>query len=214
MSLFPEIDRARLSVLLDLRHPLAYLALHPTLAFVREVAVPVNWLPLTAPVLNPPSEPRPEDDRGVRHKRYRAQAIAREIEAYAAAQGLVIREPYRDADAQAANLGWLWVRHRAPDALPVFLEQIFAGYWSLALDPASPEQVGKRVDAVGADGAAFRAWCDDDGPATAEALAADLRERGLFNVPAFVVEDEVFYGRQHLPMIRWILAGRTGPVPI
>jgi 2-hydroxychromene-2-carboxylate isomerase len=37
---------------------------------------------------------------------------------------------------------------------------------------------------------------------------------GWFQAPGFVVEDEVFYGRQHLPMIRWILEGRSGPVPI
>jgi 2-hydroxychromene-2-carboxylate isomerase len=41
-----------------------------------------------------------------------------------------------------------------------------------------------------------------------------LQERGLFQVPAYLVEEEVFYGRQHLPMIRWILAGRSGPIPI
>ena len=27
-------------------------------------------------------------------------------------------------------------------------------------------------------------------------------------------KDEVFVGRQHLPMIRWILGGRVGPPPI
>ena len=42
----------------------------------------------------------------------------------------------------------------------------------------------------------------------------ELRSAGLFQVPAYVVEDEVFYGRQHLPMIGWILDGRSGPVPI
>jgi hypothetical protein len=45
-------------------------------------------------------------------------------------------------------------------------------------------------------------------------LAALLRDRGVSGVPCYLVEDEVFLGRQHLPMIRWILGGRRGPGPI
>jgi 2-hydroxychromene-2-carboxylate isomerase len=209
-----RVGPAALRVLLDLRHPLAYLALRPAIDFGREQDIEVDWLPLVVPTLNPPSAPGPDDDRGVRHRRYRAQAIAREIETYAAVQGVVIREPYRDGDAGAANLGWLWVRERLPAALPGFLTRLFRGYWTLALDAGSRKQVAEHVDAVGADGAAFLAWCDGEGAAAADDVAARLRALGLFQVPAFVVEDEVFYGRQHLPMIRWILGGRSGPVPI
>lgn len=211
----PErVGPAALRVLLDLRHPLAYLALQPAIALGREQGIEIDWLPLVVPTLNPPSAPGPDDDRGIRHRRYRAQAIAREIETYAAAQGIVIRDPYRDGDAGAANLGWLWVREHRPAALPDFLAGVFRGYWTLALDAESREQAAEHVDAVGADGAAFLAWCDSEGSAAADEVAAELRGRGLFQVPAFVVDDEVFYGRQHLPMIRWILEGRSGPVPI
>lgn len=209
-----RIDASRLSVLLDLRQPLAFLALHPAIEFGRSLGIDINWLPLTVPNLNAPTPPEPDDDRGIRHRRYRAQAIAREIEIYAEVQGLVLREPYRDGDAAAANLGWLWVREHSPERMTSFLAELFRGYWSLALDASSREEVARAVDAVEADGAAFLDWCVDDGPATAEALAAELRDRGLYGVPAYVVGDEVFYGRQHLPMIRWILDDRVGPVPI
>lgn len=208
------IDEARLSVLLDLRSPQSCLALRPSIDFGRALGIDVNWLPLAVPTLQPPSTPAPDDDRGIRHRRHRARAIAREIETYAEAQGLVLREIYRDADAAAANLGWLWLRDRAPDRLEAFLVEIFRAYWCLELDARDPEQVAARIESAGADGAAFLDWCQDDGPATAALLAAELRDRGLSNVPAFVVEDEVFFGRQHLPMIRWILDGRTGAVPI
>lgn len=44
--------------------------------------------------------------------------------------------------------------------------------------------------------------------------ASGLREMGVFDVPAYLVEDDLFLGRQHLPMIRWLLTGRRGPAPI
>ncbi len=208
------IDAAVLSVLLDLRHPLAYLALQPTLAFAEALAIDVNWLPLEVPTLSAPSEPRVDDDRGTRHRRYRAQAIAREIQTYAAVQGLELRDWYRSGPAALANLGWLWLREQRPERLPRYLVETFRAYWSLALDPADPQQVAAQVARAGGDAAAFLAWAEREGPTAAAAVAAELRERGLFQVPAFVVGDEVFYGRQHLPMIRWILEGRSGPIPI
>ena len=70
------------------------------------------------------------------------------------------------------------------------------------------------LDSMAAAGDDFLAWTVEAGPLAASLLADELRERGLVQVPAYIVEDEVFYGRQHLPMIRWILAGRSGPVPI
>ncbi|MDJ0850649.1 MAG: DsbA family protein [Myxococcota bacterium] len=214
MSFSADIEDARLSVLLDVRSPFSYLALGPAAALEESLGLAINWLPLPVPPLKPPSEPGPDDDRGILHRRHRARALAREIETYGAAQGLVLEDPYRDPDPEAANLGWLWVRNRDPAKLLPFLEALFRGYWSLELDVSSLEQVAVRVDGVEGDGAAFRAWAAAEGRATGEALLAELRERGLFGVPGYVVEDEVFIGRQHLPMIRWILEGRSGPVPI
>jgi 2-hydroxychromene-2-carboxylate isomerase len=214
VSLAADIEEARLSVLLDLRHPLAYLALHPAVAFGRSLGLEINWLPLAVPTLRPPSQPGPEDDRGILHRRHRARAIAREIGTYAAAQGLVLKDYYRDGDAAAANLGWLWLRDRHPERLVDYLAELFRAYWSLELDSSSPEQVSALVDSLTGDGADFQVWSTREGPDAAAALAGELRERGLSAAPAFVVEDEVFQGRQHLPMIRWILEGRAGPVPI
>ena len=214
MSLTADLAAARLSVLLDLRHPLAYLALHPTLAFAEARALEVNWLPLTVPPLHAPSEPGPDEDRGVRHRRYRAQAIAREIAAYGEAQGITLRDPYRDGPVDTANLGWLYVRDRRPERLPAYLTRLFRGYWSEDLDANDLDAVTTLVDAVDADGASFQGFASGEGPAAAEALTGELSEAGLFQVPGYVIEDEVFFGRQHLPMIQWILDGRSGPVPI
>jgi 2-hydroxychromene-2-carboxylate isomerase len=209
-----DLDGARLSVLLDLRHPLAYLALHPALRLGASLSVEINWLPSSAPPLNPPTEERADDDRGVRHRRYRAQAIAREIETYGESQGLELRDYYRSDSVDAANLGWLWLRDRDRPLLPAYLGELFRRYWSLEIDASRGESIAALLDAVGANGPRFLAWSRGDGPSLASRIADELRERGLYQVPAYVLDGEVFYGRQHLPMIRWILGGRADPIPI
>ena len=210
------IDSSRLTVLLDVRHPLAYLALGPAVRLERELGLDINWLPLVCQPLKAPAEPRSDDDRGRRHRRFRALAIAREIETHADTQGLVVRDFYRAPDPRALNLAWLWIRAHAPSLLEPFLFEAFRAYWALELDPGDLAAVRSLVEAMGGDGATCAAWCvsTSDGMATAAALEAELRERGLHAVPTYLVEDEVFLGRQHWPMIRWILQGRPGHGPI
>ena len=214
MKMSSGLDDAPLSVLLDVRHPQSYLALGPTAELGRALDIEINWLPTVVPPLNPPSLPCDEDDRGVRHRRSRAQAIAREIETYAAAQGLVIRDYYREPDPTALNLAWLWLRSSRPDRLGPFLSEVFRAYWAAQLDPSDSIGVARRLDAQRLDGAACLAWCRDEGPRAGAALAGELRERGLTGATCYVVGDEVFLGRQHLPMIRWLLDGREEPGPI
>ena len=214
MKVEARLGEATPGVAPDLRHPHAYLALRPTADLGAKLGVEVDWIPVTLAPLRSPSEPGPDEDRGVRHRRHRAKAIAREVTVYAEAQGLEIREIHRDGDASGANLGWLWLRERRPDALLDYMEHVFAGYWSLRLDAASLEPAADWIGSRLGEGDRFRGWARESGAAALESLAAEVREFGLQQSPAYLVDDQVFYGRQHLRMIEWILSGREGRGPI
>ncbi|MDJ0864942.1 MAG: DsbA family protein [Myxococcota bacterium] len=214
MSVAADLGRSPLTVAMDIRHPLACLALGPTIAFGRELGIAVDWLPFASQPLHPPSAPGADEDRGTRHRRHRARMIAREIAVYAEAQGLILEQPYRDGPADAAHLAWLWMRAQAPTALESFLVEAFRRYWALELDAADPRAAAAVVDACGVDSAGFLAWAASEGPGALARVRDQLAEAGVSGVPAYLVGDELFLGRQHLPMIRWILGGRAGPVPI
>lgn len=214
MSHAANLESARLTVALDVRHPFAYLALRPTIAFGEETGLEINWLPLVGPTLKKPSTPGADDDRGIRHRRHRARTIAREIAIYAEAQGLVVEEPYRDGPADAAHLGWLWMRAKARPRLEPFLEDLFRRYWTLALDANSTDEVAEIVEHHGGPAESFRTWASTEGPVVADGLASSLRAAGITQAPAYLIDDEVFWGRQHLAMVRWILDGRKGHGPI
>jgi len=214
MSTQTGVADSGLRIALDLRHPFAYLALRPAIEFGRELSIGIDWLPLVGEALRAPSAPGPDDGRSILHRRHRAHMIAREIAVYAQAQGLTIRQPYRSDSSRAANLAWLWVRVKAPDSLPAFLEELFRRYWALDLDADDLSSVSAVLRTLALDPRGFDAWAVDEGPREAERVARDLHEAGVHMAPAYLVGDEVFHGRQHLPMIRWILNGRTGPPPI
>lgn len=214
MNFATGLDTSPLTIALDLRDPFAYLALGPAIAFGRELGVAANWLPVESQSLHPPSTPGADDDRGVRHRRHRAHMLAREIAVYAEAQGLTIREPYRNEPTDAARLAWLWMRAEAPERVEPFLTELFRRYWALDLDAADPSSVAQGVAAFEGDAGRFLSWASSEGPAALTSVAADLKEAGVTASPAYLARGQVFLGRQHLPMIRWLLEGERGAVPI
>jgi len=38
-------------------------------------------------------------------------------------------------------------------------------------------------------------------------------DAGVFGVPTYLVGDELWFGREHLPRVAWILAGEEGIAP-
>ncbi len=211
-----EAGTGKLTVVLDLRYPQAYLAFHPALRFAQERGLAVDWLPFPASTLKPPTAPEEEKDRSVRHRSLRSEAIAREIEVNADRQGLDMSEFYRAGDSTAFNLGWLWMRESHGEQLENFLGDAFRADWAVDLDPASESEVAALIEAMdqGMDANCYRAWCRGKGPESLEKTTGDLHARGVFAAPSYLVGDEIFLGRQHLPMIGWLLEGRSGELPI
>ena len=200
----PFSATAALTVAFDIKSPECYLALAPTRSLARELDLDVDWLPL---VTSPPRPAPAGDDRGARHKRHRVAYRAMDLARYARVQGLTIRELDRTPDSTLAGMAMLAARAHSDAALHEFLDRAFERYWKVELDLEDATAIRAILTEVGV------AEFDPDREAFAT-LEASLAAAGLFNAPAYLVEDEVFQGRGHLPMIRWILTGRTGPGPI
>ena len=208
----PFAFAAPLSVCVDVKHPQAYLALGPVLALAAELGIDVDWLPFPAQAMKPP--PPAADDRGTRHRRLRAEYWRSEIARYAEVQGIVIDDPFRQGDSTAVSLAHLWLRSRAPGSVPGFLERVFADYWRGDLDAGDVDAVADRLQDFDVGRAAFASFARGAGEAELAVLRSRLVSAGVFSVPSLVVENEVFVGRAHLPMVRWMLGGRVGPPPI
>ena len=109
----------------------------------------------------------------------------------------------------------LWVKQHAPRSLRAYLNAVFERYWQELhpqLDDANA--VDALLQGIGIDTSPFRVHAQGEGRATYEAAVAGLRGAGIFDVPAYVIEGEIFFGRQHLPMVRWLLTGKRGEPPI
>jgi 2-hydroxychromene-2-carboxylate isomerase len=91
---------------------------------------------------------------------------------------------------------------------------VFELEWQRGADLAKAETIDGALREAGLAPADFRAFGAADGPSRLAALREELDGLGLYTVPAYLVGGEPFLGRQHLPMVEWLLGGRTGPAPI
>ena len=200
----PYTPASPLAVVLDVKDPHSYLAKDPTYALADDLGVDIDWLPF---VSRPLRRHGSGTDRGSRHRRFRATYLERSIARYAGARGLSVRDIYRTPDSSLAGMGMLAARAHSESALRGYLDRAFRQYWEEGLDIEDAGAISGLLSAAGVgefypDVEQFRK------------LQERLALAGVFDTPAYLVDGDIFLGRAHLPMIRWILAGRAGPPPI
>jgi len=204
-----------LTVCIDLKSPHCFMALAPTLDLAAELEIAIDWQPVMVAASKLPPSAGPGDSRGARHRHMRARYEDSVLARYAQARGLDLRNPRRDVDTSLAAMALSYVKiHASSDGVAKFLTDLFTRFWAEDLDAEDVAAIMSLMDTVGADPAGFEAYASGEGRAALEALQAGLRAAGIFAAPTYVVADEPFVGRQHLPMIRWLLTDQAGPAPV
>ena len=184
------------------------LAFAPTCALADESGVPIEWLPVPGNA-RPAATGAKRGDESVseRHSRVRAEYVAMDVARYARWQGIEINRDSAGVDSALACAGGLWAdRHGVARD---YHQQVFTGFWAGRLDIEDGATLKSVLDGLGAPG-----FDDRDVEGALAAHRVSVEDRGVHMLPAYLVEDQVFVGRAHLPMIRWILQGRDGPGPL
>lgn len=207
-----------LIVYLDVKSPYAYLAKDPTWQLEADFGIEVDFRPLT---LNIPSflgsarvdksgkvvenNRTPRQWQGVRYAYMDAKRYAR-------VKDILIYGPQKIWDSSLAGIGMLWARQDR-GLLKGYMDRVFERFWKRELDIEDPDVVASIVAEAGGDRAGFLDYLDGRGREEHDVLQNALHPAGLFGVPSYVVDGEIFFGREHLPAVRWILGGRQGPAP-
>ena len=198
----------------DFKNPQSYFAKDPSYELADELGLHIDWQPLLVPAMTRPKPEADNEDRGTQHRRRRAEYYEKDLKRYAGVRGLTLDNVYRNPDSTTAGVGLLWVKRFSEDIIRAYIDGVFDRYWCDVLNIESPLAIGSLLDEIGADGAGFIDYAAGEGVSQLQSRQAALRGAGVFNVPGYVVQGEIFFGRQHLPMIRWLLSGRAGNGPI
>jgi 2-hydroxychromene-2-carboxylate isomerase len=206
--------KAPLCVAIDFKSPQAYLAIAPTCALADEIGIDIDWRPFVVPSAKKPRPPSAHDDRGARHRRMRAEYVERDLRRYAEPRGLELGDLARSTDSTLPAIGLLWAKQSSATVARSYVERMFDRHWRDGLDIADPRTVRTALEEAGAPVSGFEAFASGEGRTQLDRQQTELEEAGVIDAPAYRLEDDVFHGREHLPMIRWLLSGRAGEPPI
>jgi 2-hydroxychromene-2-carboxylate isomerase len=210
---------AALAVYIDLKSPYAFIAIAPTRAMAAAVGVTIEWRPFTLDIPSylgsarldargkvAASDRTPQQWTGVRY-------AYRDARRYASLRGRTLRGTEKIWDSTLAGIAMLWARKQGAAVFDRFLDDAYERFWRRELDIEDPAVVEATLARVGATVEGFRAFADGPGRVALAASNQHAFDAGVFGVPTYLVGDEMWFGREHLPRVAWLLSGKPGAAP-
>jgi 2-hydroxychromene-2-carboxylate isomerase len=204
-------DRRQVTVYTDYKSPYAYLAKDPAYALEHDFPVRVQWLPYTLDLANflgsarVDAEGRVLEENRTPHQWRRVRYSYMDCRRQARKRGLVIRGTQKIWDSTLALAGMLFAQRAGDSIFCRYHDIIFERFWRRELDIEDTAVVAAVLTESGADGGGFASYAET-GRATVAEISRAAEEIGVFGVPTFVVDGELFWGSEHLPDIRAMLA--------
>jgi 2-hydroxychromene-2-carboxylate isomerase len=219
MPFYPLRSDCPLIVYIDYKSPYAYLAKDPTYALAERLGIDIDWRPLTLDIPSylgsarldergkvVESQRTPQQWSGVKY----AYSDARR---YASLRGITVRGTTKIWDSSLAGIGMQWAKEQSHAVLRGYTDRVYERFWKRALDIEDVAMIEAVLREAGADVAGFAQYATGEGRALHDVMQQQIFAAGIFGVPSYVVAGELFFGREHLPMVRWLLTGSHGPAP-
>jgi 2-hydroxychromene-2-carboxylate isomerase len=204
-----------ITIYTDYKSPYAFLANDRIHALADATGVTVDWRPY---VLNVPLYlgSATVDANGIvleanrnPHQWRRIRYMFMDCRRQARKQGLVLRATQKIWDSAPAAAGMLFAQQAGRAAFRHYHDTVFDRFWKRDLDMENIDALAAVLTEAGADGAAFPAFLPA-GLARVAAIGQAAETEGVFGVPTFVLDGEIFWGSEHLPAILEMLtAGRV-----
>ncbi len=223
MGVFSELrGDVPLAVYIDLKSPYAFIAIEPTRAMAAALGIAIDWRPFTLDIPSylgsarldqqgkvASSQRTPQQWTGVRY-------AYRDARRYASLRDKTLRGTEKIWDSSLAGIAMLWVKQQRSELFDRFVDEAYARFWKRDLDiedVAVLEALMESIDPELAKGGRFREFAAGAGRAAHDELNEAAFAAGVFGVPTYLVADEMWFGREHLPRIEWLLGGSQGAAP-
>ncbi len=203
-------QRRTITAYTDYKSPYAYLAKDLTCELEREFPIQVEWLPYILDIPSYLGSARVDEAGRVLEEARNAHQWRRVRYSYmdcrrqARKRGLVIRGTRKIWDSSLAAAGMIFAQRHGATVFRRYHDAVFERFWRRELDIENADVIDAVLRECGAPGGF--PW---DTTALCREVATISRQAeaiGVFGVPTFVIDGEIFWGREHLPDIKGMLA--------
>ena len=195
-----------LTVYIDYKSPYAYLAIGPTEQLQTDFNVEIDWLPYTLDIPDFLGSAKVdhcgnvlEQDRTA-HQWRRVRYSYMDARRYANLRGLTIRGPQKIWDSTLASIGLLYAK--AEGKVTAYNRAVYERFWKRELNIESEDVIKSMLQESNIDVGNFAEFVKGEGLLLHNAIRTDAEEMGVFGVPTYVLDKELYWGREHLPLIR------------
>ncbi len=199
-----------LTIFSDYKSPYADLAVGPADALADDFDVALDWRPFTLDIPAYLGDAKVDEAGAVLHAERNAHQWRRvkysymDCRRYARLQNLTILGPRKIFDSRVANTALLFAL--AQDRLRPFHDMAFERFFRRQLATEDPAAVADLLAEAGVKAEGFDDYQAGAGRAELDRIQHQAEEAGIFGVPTFVLDGDIFWGREHLPLIRDLLA--------
>ena len=186
----------RVTLYIDYKSPYAYLAKDPAYELEREFDVHLEWLPY---ILNIPDYLGTVEGRNA-HQWRRVRYSYMDARRLANRRGLIVRGPQKIFDSSLAAIGMLYAQRH--DVFRAYNDIVFERFWKRELDIENREAIRAVLSEAGAPVKEFFGFVDSEGRRDLDRICRQAEEIGVFGVPTFVVDGELFWGGDRIWMVR------------
>jgi 2-hydroxychromene-2-carboxylate isomerase len=176
--------------------PVAYLAKDPIFELERDFIVTVRWRPYTVYV---PEVYGGLDERSESQWR-KVRYLYQDMRRLANKRGMIVRGPQKVFTGKVACYGALYAEDEG--VFRPYNDVVYQRFWNRDLDVDDPAAIASVLKSVGANPSGFPAFIEGPGPERYEAIREEAHARGVFGVPTLIVDDELFWGYDRIPLVR------------
>lgn len=207
-----------LTVYSDYKSPYAYLAKDRAYALEDEGAARLEWFPLVLDIPSFLGSAQVDDNHRViqaernPHQWRRVRYLYMDCRRQSHRRGLTIRGPLKIWDSSLAAMGMLFAKRMGRTVFRAYHDRVFERFWNRELDIENLAVLSGLLAEAGAATDGFPGYVADTGRQELQSIQQEAERNGVFGVPSFVLDGELFWGNEHLPDIRALLEVGTAAV--
>jgi 2-hydroxychromene-2-carboxylate isomerase len=203
-----------ITVYSDYKSPYAFLAKDLIYELEQEFEIRLDWLPYTLDIPSYLGTARVDETGAVieaarnPHQWRRVRYSYMDCRRQARKRGLTILGPRKIWDSSLAAIGMLWAKRQDAAVFRAYHDRVFERFWRRELDIEDPAVIAGVLAESGADTTGVGDYLAGEGRREHDVIRAAAEAAGVFGVPSFLIDGELYWGREHLGDIREMLAPR------
>ena len=197
---------------IDIKSPYAYLALDPAIKMFDQLGLQWNLLPYKLDIADYLGSATVNNDGKIissnrtAHQWRRVKYSYMDCRRMANLQGKTILGTQKIWDSSLFSMAHLWVKEKSGKTLLPFLRESFQLFWKRDLDIENEKVLLNLIDKFQLDSTDFIYWKSYNQNCVASLMETAL-SMGIFGVPTFVFEEEIFWGSEKLGLISTRVTG-------